>query len=258
MIIVLSPAKTLDENPAEFNTYTLPEFKEQSALLIELLRQFSAKDLSARMKISDSLATLNLKRYATWTVDHNVHNAKPAILTFDGDVYDGLNAKNLTKDELTFAQNHLRILSGLYGVLRPLDLMKMYRLEMGTTLANARGKNLYAFWGDQITQSLNQALQQDAQDERALVNLASQEYFKAINPQKIIAPVITPIFEDWKDGIYKMIGIYAKHARGLMAHYAVTQCISKPVDLKGFSAEGYRFTPEASSNTEWVFRRKII
>ncbi len=256
MLIVLSPAKTLDyDTPATTDAHTLPDFIDHSAELIDVLIQLSPAQIGSLMQISDALAVLNVGRYASWSRKFSKENAKQAILAFNGDVYDGFDAPSLTAKQLDVAQSRIRILSGLYGVLRPLDLMQPYRLEMGTRLTNPRGKDLYAFWGDRVTEALNQVLTE--QKAKALVNLASEEYFKAVKPRLLKVPIITPIFEDWKGGKYKVISFYAKRARGMMARYAVKNGIRQPEKLKEFDAEGYAFDAAASSEDVWFFRRRI-
>lgn len=256
MLIVLSPAKTLDyDTPPTTDIHTLPDFIAHSAELIATLKQLSPAQIGSLMQISDALAVLNVGRYASWSPKFTIKNAKQAILAFDGDVYEGLDAPSLRAVQLDYAQSHIRILSGLYGVLRPLDLMQPYRLEMGTRLANPRGKDLYAFWDGVVTDALNRALA--VQKSKALVNLASEEYFKVVKHQLLNAPVITPIFEDWKGGKYKVISFYAKRARGLMARYAAVNCITQPEKLKAFDAEGYAFDAAGSSEYCWLFRRRI-
>ena len=255
MLIVLSPAKTLDyETPVKFGDTTEPDFIPRSAELVTVLRQMSPAKLSTLMKISDPLAQLNAERFASWTKRFNLDNSRPALLAFDGDVYDGLAARSLNAKQRDWAQKHLRILSGLYGLLRPMDLMQPYRLEMGTKLPTKRGKDLYAFWGDEITQALNTALA-DAK-AKALVNLASEEYFKSVKPALLDVPVITPVFEDWNGGRYKIISFFAKRARGLMARYAIEHKIKNPEGLKEFDVDGYAFEAKASGETNWVFRRR--
>ncbi|NEX59812.1 peroxide stress protein YaaA [Noviherbaspirillum galbum] len=258
MLIVLSPAKTLDyDTPPVTDEKTLPEFIPQAAELIEVLRKLSAADVASLMDVSDSIATLNVARFASWSRRFTSNNAKQAVLAFDGDVYDGLQAPSLSPKQLAYLQSSVRILSGLYGVLRPLDLMQPYRLEMGTRLANGRGKDLYTFWGDQVTQAINAALaSQKGKRGKVLVNLASEEYFKVVKPRLLDAPVITPVFEDWKNGRYKVISFFAKRARGLMARHAAVNNISQPAKLKEFSEDGYAFDAEASSDAVWVFRRR--
>jgi len=254
MIIVLSPAKTLDfATPAPAAEFTQPEFLVQSQLLVKRLRGFSLAELGRLMHISDALAALNAKRYVDWAPAPD--NAKPALFAFNGDVYDGLAAATLAKPALRFAQGHLRILSGLYGLLRPLDLIQPYRLEMGTPLANERGADLYAFWGERIVAALNAVLR----EARApvLVNLASQEYFKSVPLKKLAVPVITPVFEDWSGGRFKVLSFYAKRARGRMARLALEKRLKRAEGLQAFSDEGYAFAAEASTATRWVFRRRL-
>ncbi|MBB5018271.1 hypothetical protein HNQ59_001559 [Chitinivorax tropicus] len=254
MLMVISPAKTLDyTSPPCTSSFTLPESLDQSAELIALLRQRSPAEISALMDISDELAVLNVGRYQSWQPDFAPNNAKQAMLAFMGDVYEGLQAQTLSPPQLDYLQCNLRILSGLYGLLRPLDLMQPYRLEMGTKLANPRGKDLYAFWGARLTERLNERLV----DDPVLVNLASDEYFKAIKPKLLKARVITPVFQDWKNGQYKIISFYAKRARGLMVRYAATREVTAPEVLKGFDLEGYAWSEEASTADTWVFRRDL-
>ena len=256
MLMVLSPAKTLDyESPLTTEEHSLPDFIPRSAELISTLREFSPDKLGSLMQISDQLAHVNADRFASWSKKFNFKNSRQALLAFNGDVYEGLDARTLNQKQLTWTQDHLRILSGLYGVLRPLDLMQPYRLEMGTRLPNALGKDLYAFWGDEVTTALNEALA--SVKSSALINLASEEYFKSVRPKNLVVPVITPVFEDWKGGKYKIISFYAKRARGLMARYAIEKKITKPEQLRLFDTEGYAFVPASSSETSWVFRRKV-
>jgi cytoplasmic iron level regulating protein YaaA (DUF328/UPF0246 family) len=256
MLIVLSPAKSLDyDTPANTDIHTIPDFIDHSAELIDILKTQSPAQLAGLMDISDALAVLNVARYATWSRKFTKKNAKQAVLAFNGDVYEGLDASSLNAKQLDYAQSHIRILSGLYGVLRPLDLMQPYRLEMGTRLANPYGKDLYTFWGTRVTETLNTVLAQ--RKAKALINLASEEYFKVVKPKLLKAPVITPVFEDWKGGRYKIISFYAKRARGLMARYAALKGISQPEKLKAFDAQGYAFDADASDMQTWVFRRRI-
>ncbi|WP_413194385.1 peroxide stress protein YaaA [Pararobbsia alpina] len=258
MIIVLSPAKSLDyDSEPHTQRHSLPQFVDHSAELVETLRGLSPASIGSLMSISDPLANLNFQRYQDWTPHFSPANAKQAVLAFNGDVYEGLDARSLAEADLDFAQQHVRILSGLYGVLRPLDLMQPYRLEMGTRLGNARGRDLYAFWGDRITHALNGELGDRDGLSRAVVNLASEEYFKSVRPKKLEAPVITPVFEDFKGGRYKIISFYAKRARGMMARYAVLNRIRHPNALKDFDTDGYAFAPNVSSEQTWVFRRRL-
>ena len=222
---------------------------------IKQLRKLAPADIANLMSLSDPLALLNFNRYADWSLPFTPENAKPAVLAFDGDVYDGLAAKTLSADDLDFAQRHVRILSGLYGILRPLDLMQPYRLEMGTRFANKAGKNLYEFWGERLLKAINAELADMARP--VVVNLASEEYFKAAVGRKIKGSVIQPVFEDWKSGQYKIISFYAKRARGLMTRYAVLNRLTEPEELKGFDSDGYAFVPDASDASTWVFRRRL-
>ncbi len=255
MIIVLSPAKSLDyQTPAQTTSHTFPIFIDEAAELVSYLRKFSAADLGSLMEISEALANLNVERYANWSTKFTAQNAKQALLAFNGDVYEGLQAPTLSADDLAYAQDHLRILSGLYGVLRPLDWMQPYRLEMGTRLATKRGKDLYAFWGELITTALNKQLEENG-GAANVINLASVEYFKSVKPKQLKASVITPVFEDLQKGQYKVISFYAKRARGLMARYAILNRIGDPQQLQGFNEEGYAFAPEVSDASRWVFRR---
>jgi len=256
MLFLLSPAKSLDyETPAGDVPHTLPQFVPQSAELIEVLRPKSSQQIAELMDLSDALAALNVARYETWTPKFTAKNAKQAILAFNGDVYDGLDAKSLSPAALDWAQQHVCILSGLYGVLRPLDRMQPYRLEMGTALANPKGKNLYAFWGAQIAEHLNHLLAKDTAP--VIVNLASQEYFKAVDLKTLKARVIECVFEDYKGGKYKIISFFAKRARGLMARYATLNQVNHPDGLRAFDLDGYAYAAEASSPNRLVFRRKM-
>ena len=256
MLFVLSPAKTLDyESPLYTTSHTAPLFVKQSKALIEALRTQSVQDIAELMELSDKLASLNVARYQAWSTRATEKNARQAALAFDGDVYDGLSAKTLSQPELDWAQDHLCILSGLYGVLRPLDLMQPYRLEMGTALANPQGKNLYAFWGTQIADYLNKRLKADVSP--VLVNLASQEYFRAVDTKALKARVVECVFQDYKDGKYKVISFFAKKARGLLARQAIQNQWISPEQLCLFNAEGYAWSPEASTTEQLVFRRKI-
>lgn len=254
MLTLVSPAKTLDyDSPLATETHTQPRFTEHSQMLIETLRKLSVQDVADLMKLSDKLASLNVARYESWQPKHTQDNARQAVLAFKGDVYTGLDAASFSEDDFSFAQDHLRILSGLYGVLRPLDLLEPYRLEMGTKLTNARGDNLYHFWGDIITESLNDELAESSSE--VVVNLASNEYFKAVKPKALRARLITPVFKDLKNGQYKIISFYAKKARGLMTRYMIQNRIEEPETLKKFDLEGYYFSAEESKGDTWVFLR---
>ncbi|WP_114969097.1 peroxide stress protein YaaA [Rhodoferax ferrireducens] len=255
MLFLLSPAKSLDfETPAGDVPHTQPLFVKQSSALIHLLQQKSPQEIAGLMSLSDTLAGLNVARYAAWRPKFTAANAKQAVLAFNGDVYEGLDAKSLKPDELAWTQDHLCILSGLYGVLRPLDYMQPYRLEMGTQLANEQGHNLYKFWGSQIANYLNERLQRDVSP--VVVNLASQEYFKAVDTKALKARVIECVFEEYKNGQYKIISFYAKRARGLMARFAATHRLVTPKQLQGFDAEGYAFEAIISKPERLVFRRQ--
>lgn len=257
MIIVLSPAKTLDyDTPAHVQTHTQPDMLPQAQELIDQLRQVSPQDLATLMKLSDKLAALNVARYGSWQQPFTTDNAKQAVLAFKGDVYTGLDAQHLSAEDLDWAQNHLRILSGLYGLLRPLDLMQAYRLEMGTKFANHKGKDLYGFWDNQITDALNNELSNE--DCPVLINLASNEYFKSVKTKQLNAEVITPIFKDQKNGQYKVISFFAKKARGLMARWAIQERLTDVEQLKNFAKAGYYFSPEQSKAKEWVFLREEV
>ena len=255
MLIFLSPAKSLDyKTPPHVATHSLPAYLKQSETLIKQLRKLSPADIANLMDLSDPLALLNFNRYADWSLPFSPDNAKQAVLAFDGDVYDGLSAKTLSADDLDFAQSQVRILSGLYGILKPLDLIQPYRLEMGTKFANKAGKDLYAFWGETLLDAINAEL--DAMPHPVAVNLASEEYFKAAVGRKIKGQLIQPVFEDWKNGKYKIISFYAKRARGLMTRYAVLNRLTDPEGLKDFDSDGYAYVPEASDDKSWVFRRR--
>lgn len=255
-MFLLSPAKSLDyDTPAGDVPHTQPLFVKQSAELIAILREKSPQDIAELMSLSDALSGLNVARYQAWSPKFTAKNAKQAVLAFNGDVYEGLDARTLQADDLAWAQEHVCILSGLYGVLRPLDWMQPYRLEMGTQLANAKGNNLYKFWGTQIADYLNQRLQADKTP--VVVNLASQEYFKSVDQKVLKARVIECVFEDYKGGKYKIISFLAKRARGLMARYAATHHVSTPKQLEKFNLEGYAFDAAASQPDRLVFRRKL-
>ncbi|MBP6094843.1 MAG: peroxide stress protein YaaA [Methyloversatilis sp.] len=256
MIIVLSPAKSLDyESALPPVPSTRPDFLDRSAQLVDILRQKSPAEIASLMSISDPLAALNAARFGDWTTDCTAPRGRQAVFAFNGDVYEGLDARTLDRDGQAWLQAHVRILSGLYGVLRPLDLMLPYRLEMGTRLPNARGKDLYAFWGDLPAQALNALLENDSKP--LLVNLASDEYFKAVKRASLKAAVIQPVFQDWKGGTYKVISFFAKRARGLMARYAAAKRIDDADALRDFSVDGYALDASVSSATQWIYRRRL-
>jgi cytoplasmic iron level regulating protein YaaA (DUF328/UPF0246 family) len=255
MLIVLSPAKSLDyETPPSTDQHTLPIFINESAKLVSDLKKLSLQEVAELMSLSDKLAALNVARFGDWSKTFTPKNSKQALLAFNGDVYEGLDAKTLNKKGLEYAQAHVRVLSGLYGVLKPLDLMQAYRLEMGTAFKNKVGKDLYAFWGNKITEALKQEL--DQQKYKVLINLASDEYFKSIKPTELAYPIIAPVFQDEKAGKYKIISFYAKRARGLMTRFIIDNKIDKAEDLKEFNLEGYQYSPKESSTDKPVFRRK--
>jgi cytoplasmic iron level regulating protein YaaA (DUF328/UPF0246 family) len=254
MLMVISPAKTLDyETPSVTPVFTQPEHLDHAQELIEQLREFSPAQIADLMHLSDKLAGLNVARFGSWERPFNPSNAKQALLAFKGDVYTGLHAEDFSEADFDFAQRHLRMLSGLYGVLRPLDLMQPYRLEMGTKLANPRGNNLYDFWGERISGWLNEALA--AQGDEVLLNLASNEYFSAVKRKALNARVINTEFKDQKNGQYKIISFYAKKARGLMARYVIKERLTNPEGLKDFTYEGYRYSAENSKSDTLVFLR---
>ena len=256
MLAIISPAKTLDFESAVKNfPVSQPHFTDYSEQLIEVCRKLSPQDLSSLMSISDKLAGLNAARFAEWTKIHNEKNSRAALFAFKGDVYTGLDADSLSEDDVLFAQSHLRMLSGLYGLLKPLDLMQPYRLEMGTKLANPKGKDLYAFWGNVITQAVQQAI--DAQGDNVLINLASDEYYKSVKENQLNAKIIKPVFLDNKNGKYKVISFYAKKARGLMCRYLIQNRLTDIEQLKEFDLGGYWFDSASSTETEFVFKRDI-
>lgn len=254
MLVVVSPAKNLDfQSPPVTREFSQPELLDDAQELISRCKKLSPANISSLMKISDKLAGLNADRYHSWSVPFDQQNAKQAILAFNGDVYTGLDAASFNAKEFIFAQQHLRILSGLYGVLKPLDLMQAYRLEMGTKLDTPRGKNLYEFWGEIITAKLNTALKE--QGDEVLVNLASNEYFKAVNPKTLQADIISPEFRDFKNGQYKVISFFAKRARGMMARYIIQNQLTTIEQLQGFDAVGYCYDEQLSSPHKPVFTR---
>ncbi len=255
MLFALSPAKNLNEQKDTLTRpHSQPDFLEHAAELMQALRRLAPQDIAALMHVSDKIALLNTERNAAWQPPFTPDNAKQAVYLFNGDVYEGLQADTLSDQATDYLQQHTRILSGLYGLLRPLDLIQPYRLEMGTPLANSRGKNLYEFWEQRLSQHLQQELAADSTPP-TLINLASQEYFKALPTQALNARIITPVFKDQKNGQYKVISFYAKRARGLMMRYAAEHHLQHPDDLQQFDSEGYAFNAAASSENEWVFLR---
>lgn len=255
MLIVISPAKKLDYSPETTytDTFSQPDFLDQTQELVGLLSDKSPQELSELMNISDKLAGLNYDRYQSFSFPFSKENAKQALLAFKGDVYQSFSLADYTEDDFSYAQQHLRILSGLYGVLKPLDLMQPYRLEMGTRMKNPRGKNLYEFWGDRIVAALNQAMAQSG--DAMLLNLASNEYFKSVNQKALKGTIITPSFKDEKNGKLKTLFLYAKQARGHMADYVIRHRIEDLEALKGFNEMGYRYEEDLSTDTELVFAR---
>ena len=255
MIVLISPAKTLDfASPIPNTSITEPRFLSDSEELIAQLRELAPEEIARLMKLSDKLSELNYHRYHQWQSEHTDKNARAAILAFKGDVYLGLQAETFSLSDLKFAQNHLRILSGLYGLLRPLDQIQPYRLEMGTALSTKRGKNLYDFWGEKITEQLKIDIKN--QKTNAIINLASNEYAKSVLFKQIIVPVISPVFKDWKNGEYKIISFFAKRARGLMSAYIIKNRLQKPEQLLDFNMDGYCFSPELSTSAQPMFIRK--
>lgn len=256
MIITISPAKTLDLNPQDkTDQFTRPAMLKHATELVVGLRGYSAEQLGKLMSVNDKIARENFDRFQAWKTPFRPANAKQAVLAFKGDVYRGLAAEEFSAEDFDFAQDHLRILSGLYGVLRPLDLMQAYRLEMGTAFVNDRGANLYEFWGDLVTKELNKTLKKHPPAQRVLINLASQEYFTAVRPDSLSGRIITPQFKEKKDGKYRVLGLYAKRARGLMTRFIIQNRITEPDAIRGFDVEGYRFEPSKSTDTEWFFSR---
>ncbi|MGC6388341.1 peroxide stress protein YaaA [Ewingella sp. S1.OA.A_B6] len=254
MLTIISPAKTLDyESPLATQRFTQPELLDKSSQLIDIARKLTPAQISSLMGISDKLALLNAERFNDWQPDFSPDNARQAILAFKGDVYTGLQAEDFSAEDFDFAQNHLRMLSGLYGLLRPLDLMMPYRLEMGIRLPNAEGVNLYAFWGDLLTEKLNSLLSQ--QDNNVLINLASDEYFKAVKTAKLNGEIIKPVFLDQKNGNYKVISFYAKKARGLMSRFIIKERLTQTRQLQDFSVDGYAYDASRSQGNELVFTR---
>ncbi len=255
MLVVISPAKNLDyESPLPTKKKSQPQFIKEAEELVKGLKKLAPQDLGKLMSISDKLAVENYDRYKTWKTPLTPENARQAILAFKGDVYLGLDAYNFSADDFSFAQSHLRILSGLYGVLKPLDLMAAYRLEMGTAWENKKGKNLYEFWGEKITDALNKQLKKNKSE--VLVNLASNEYFKSVKTAELDAEIITPVFKEYKNGSYKVLSFFAKKARGQMCAYIIKKRIEKVADIKKFKEDGYRFNSELSKGNTWVFTRK--
>ena len=255
MLIVISPAKTLDFETAPITKInTQPEFLKESRQLVKQLKEMTPARVSSLMKISDKLGVLNFLRFNEWKTPFTLDNSKQAVLAFKGDVYTGINAETFSSQELKFAQRHLRILSGLYGLLRPLDLIQAYRLEMGTKLDNQQGKDLYEFWDSKLTDQINRDIR--ASKSKYLINLASNEYFKSLQADDINAEIIVPVFKDYKNGKYKIISFFAKKARGLMSAYIIRNRLKDPEELKAFDVDGYKFYKSGSNESNWVFQRR--
>lgn len=250
MIALISPAKTLDMSTTEIDFSTQPDFKTDIKALVSIMKKKSAKDIQQLMKVSEQIAQLNEERYHNFKKDFTTENAKQALLAFKGDVYRSMDVDNYSKADFDFAQDHLRILSGLYGLLKPLDLIQPYRLEMGISLENKKGKNLYEYWGTKISKAINQVAKGET-----VINLASQEYAKAVDKKTLKSPLIHVNFKEYRDGKYKIIGIFAKQARGMMADYIIKKRITDPEKIKLFNMEGYEFSEPESKKNEWIFVR---
>lgn len=250
MITLISPAKTLDLSSTDISLATEPGFKTDIKALVSIMKKKSADDIQKLMKVSDNIAQLNEERYHNFKREFTLDNSKQALLAFKGDVYRNMDVDGYTKEDFAFAQDHLRILSGLYGLLRPMDLIQPYRLEMGISLENKKGKNLYEFWGTKISKAINEAAK-----GAPIINLASQEYAKAVNLKALKSPIIHVNFKEYRDEKYKVIGIFAKQARGMMANYIIKNKIDDPEALKLFNEEGYEFSEQLSKDNEWIFVR---
>ncbi|MFN2436138.1 MAG: peroxide stress protein YaaA [Desulfotignum sp.] len=255
MLVVISPSKTLDFDGRSYPNHTIPFFKSRISQLIDRMKTLSEKDLETLMNISPKLAALNYERYQRFQLPFTPDNSRQAMPAFKGDVYQGIQVEDYDHSDLQFAQAHLRILSGLYGLLRPLDLIQPYRLEMGTRLSGLWGKNLYEFWGNAITDRINHELEH-AKGTNVLINLASNEYFKAVDPGRVNAPVLHILFKEKKNGTLKIIGVHAKRARGRMVDFIIRHQIKDPKALKAFTLSGYEWHPDHSTDTEWVFARE--
>ncbi|AWW30107.1 peroxide stress protein YaaA [Echinicola strongylocentroti] len=250
MIALISPAKTLDMSTTDISLATQPDFKTDIKALVSIMKKKSAGDIKQLMKVSDNIAQLNEERYHNFHKDFTPENSKQSLLAFKGDVYRSMEVDNYSEEDLAFAQDHLRILSGLYGLLKPLDLIQPYRLEMGISLENKKGKNLYEYWGTKISKAINKAA-----DGQPVINLASQEYAKAVDKKALKSPMIHVNFKEYRDGKYKVIGIFAKQARGMMADHIIKHKITDPEQLKLFNREGYEFSEPQSKENEWIFVR---
>jgi len=255
MIIIINSSKTLDfQQSPQISKHSIPEFLNDAEYLVNKLRTFSESELSELMGVSRKLATLNVERYANWKIPFTNSNAKQALLAFKGDVYSGIEVESYTMKEFDFAQKHLRILAGLYGILRPLDLIQPYRLEMAAKLSTDRGQGLYQFWGDRINVSLKRSIKQEKSG--MLINLCSAEYLKSVLPKRLNAVLITPVFKEYRDGSYRTVAIYAKKARGLMCNFIIKNHLTDIEALKDFKAQGYKYNKKMSSELEWLFTRK--
>ena len=250
MLILISPAKTLDYSNPNFKEYTDPDFKSDVQALVRVMKKKSAEEISELMDVSDNLAALNEERYKTFQKEFTPENSKQALLAFKGDVYTRIEVDSYSKEDFEFAQSHLRILSGLYGLLKPLDLIQPYRLEMGTRLETTKGKNLYEYWDKKIAKGINEAA-----GGRPIVNLASQEYFKAVDLKTLKSPLVNIHFKEFKNGSYQVIGLFAKQARGMMTNYAIKNKLDDPTDLKLFNQDRYEFSTSLSTDSDWVFVR---
>lgn len=256
MLFLLSPAKTLDfDGAALVDTYTQPRMVDRSQTLIDSAKRLTVDDVRALMGVSEKIAELNVQRFSDWSLPFDLQNAKQAVYAFKGDVYTGLNVETCPQEQIDYVDTHVRILSGLYGLLRPLDLMQPYRLEMGVKFETQEAANLYKFWGDQISLQINTDL--SSQDDEVLVNLASNEYYKAVDKNVLKARVVTPVFKDLKNGAYKIVSFYAKKARGLMVRFAADNNISSVEGLKAFDYEGYVYSDALSDGDTWVFTRDV-
>jgi cytoplasmic iron level regulating protein YaaA (DUF328/UPF0246 family) len=255
MIIVINSSKTLDFQQAAPNfKCTIPEFMNDADFLVKKMQALSEADIAELMGISTKLAKLNVERYQQWQTPFTSSNARPSLMAFKGDVYSGINVENYSSKEFDFAQKHLRILAGLYGILRPLDLIQPYRLEMATKLSTPKGKDLYQFWGNRISESLNEMIKREKSG--ILINLCSAEYLKSVKPKLLDAAIITPVFKEYKDGSYRMVTVYAKKARGLMCNYIVQNRLEDVEALKDFNVQGYKFIKKMSTDIKWLFARK--
>jgi cytoplasmic iron level regulating protein YaaA (DUF328/UPF0246 family) len=253
MLLLISPAKTLNTDPSNLSDFSIPTRLKESEELVKILKKYKKDDLMKLMDVSEKIAELNVQRFKNFRQPFNLENAKQAILAFDGDVYDGLSANDFTEEDFSFSQSHLRILSGLYGVLKPLDLMQAYRLEMGSSLKNNKGKNLYQFWGEKITEELNKTIKEN--NFETVINLASNEYWSAVNPKKLNARVIEIQFKELKGSVFKVVSFNAKKARGTMCRHIIKNRINNPEELLNYSIDGYLYSEDMSTDKVWTFIR---